>query len=131
MTSLVRRPSDHAAVSVSDPTERAFLRQLGKNVRLQRVNRDLSQEQLAQAARLSRNFVSSIERGTHGIDIVRLVRLAMALGVGLSDLLPDLADLTKQPAAKPTARPWPPAWFGSVSGSRPDLAARSEELFGE
>jgi hypothetical protein len=25
-------------------------------------------------------------------------------------------------------RPWPPAWFGAASGSRTDVAARSEEL---
>ena len=25
-------------------------------------------------------------------------------------------------------RPWPPSWFGAASGSRPDTAARSEEL---
>ncbi|WP_133782793.1 hypothetical protein [Kribbella sp. VKM Ac-2571] len=25
-------------------------------------------------------------------------------------------------------RPWPPSWFGSVTGSSPDIAARSEEI---
>jgi hypothetical protein len=31
---------------------------------------------------------------------------------------------------RPTERKasWPPAWFGAIKGSRPDTAARSEEL---
>lgn len=28
-------------------------------------------------------------------------------------------------------RSWPPAWFGAAKGSRPDVAARSEELLAE
>jgi transcriptional regulator with XRE-family HTH domain len=91
--------------AVSDPTEREFLRRLGKRVRLVRVDREVSQEQLAQATGMSRNFVSSIERGAHGVDIVRVVRLAVALDVGLPDLLPDLSEITRreqQPARQLT-----------------------------
>jgi hypothetical protein len=39
---------------------------------------------------MSRNFVSSIERGAHGIDILRIRRLALALGVDLDDLVPPI-----------------------------------------
>lgn len=28
-------------------------------------------------------------------------------------------------------RPWPPSWFGSVSGTAPDTAARVDELLAE
>jgi transcriptional regulator with XRE-family HTH domain len=74
----------------SDLDERAFLRSLGKRIRLLRVEHELSQEQLAHAAGMSRNFVSSIERGIHGIDIVRLLRLAAAFGISLDALLSNL-----------------------------------------
>jgi transcriptional regulator with XRE-family HTH domain len=74
--------------------ERLYLRGLGKRIRLLRVDRELSQEQLARAAGMSRNFVSSIERGAHGVDVVRLLRLASALDV-------DIAVLVSESAARP------------------------------
>jgi transcriptional regulator with XRE-family HTH domain len=67
--------------------ERQYLRGLGKRIRLIRVDRELSQEQLARAAGMSRNFVSSVERGAHGVDVVRLVRLAAALDVDVAVLV--------------------------------------------
>jgi transcriptional regulator with XRE-family HTH domain len=36
---------------------------------------------------MSRSFVSLIEKGTHGVDVVRLLRLAAALDVPLAELL--------------------------------------------
>ena len=69
------------------PPETAFLRALGKRVRLLRVARDLTQEQLADAAWMSRSFVSMIEKGCHGVDVVRLLRLAAVFGIPLTDLL--------------------------------------------
>jgi transcriptional regulator with XRE-family HTH domain len=52
----------------------------------------MSQQQLAAAAGMSRNFVSSIERGAHGVDVLRLLRLAAALDVGLVDLVDLVVD---------------------------------------
>jgi transcriptional regulator with XRE-family HTH domain len=69
--------------------EYAYLRRLGKRVRLLRLTRELSQEQLADASAMSRNFVSSIERGAHGVDVVRLLRLAGALGVSIEQIVAD------------------------------------------
>jgi transcriptional regulator with XRE-family HTH domain len=75
--------------------ERLYLRGLGKRIRLLRVDRELSQEQLARASGMSRNFVSSIERGAHGVDVVRLLRLASALDV-------DIAALVAEPGKRPS-----------------------------
>jgi transcriptional regulator with XRE-family HTH domain len=71
-----------------DQNERNFLRALGKRVRLRRVDCELTQGELAGRAGMSRNFVSSIERGAHGVDIVRIRRIALALGVSLAELVP-------------------------------------------
>jgi transcriptional regulator with XRE-family HTH domain len=60
---------------------------LGKRVRLLRLTREMTQDQLAAASGMSRSFVSLIEHGTHGVDVVRLLRLAAALDVPLVDLL--------------------------------------------
>jgi transcriptional regulator with XRE-family HTH domain len=70
--------------------QRDFLRAMGKRIRLVRVDRELSQEQLARAAGMSRNFVSSVERGAHGVDVVRLACLARALGIEIAALLPEV-----------------------------------------
>ena len=65
----------------------AFLRALGKRVRIARLIQELTQEQLAEAAGMSRSFVSLIEKGTHGVDVVRLARLADALDLSPAELI--------------------------------------------
>jgi transcriptional regulator with XRE-family HTH domain len=69
------------------PADTDFLRTLGKRIRLLRRARELTQDQLADAAGMSRSFVSLIEHGGHGIDVVRLLRLAEVLGLPLPALL--------------------------------------------
>ncbi len=75
--------------SGGEPDPEAYLRALGKRVRILRLTRELTQEELAAAAGMSRNFVSLIEHGAHGIDVVRLLRLAAALDVPIDELLRD------------------------------------------
>jgi transcriptional regulator with XRE-family HTH domain len=78
----------------ADPVDPAglFLRTLGKRIRLARLVRELTQAELADAAGLSRNFLSLIEHGAHGVDVVRLFRLAAALDMPLVDLVDDRSD---------------------------------------
>ena len=64
-----------------------FRRALRKRLRLLRLVRELTQEELGQAAGVSRNFVSLLEHGSHCPDVVRLMRLASGLGVPLAELL--------------------------------------------
>jgi transcriptional regulator with XRE-family HTH domain len=73
--------------SGGEPDPAAYLRALGKRVRILRLTREMTQEQLAAAAGMSRNFVSLLEHGTHGVDVVRLLRLAAALDVSIEELL--------------------------------------------
>ena len=60
----------------------AWLRGLGRRVRILRLTREMTQDDLATAAGMSRSFVSLIEKGTHGVDVVRLLRLAAAAAGG-------------------------------------------------
>lgn len=69
------------------PDTAAFLRALGKRVRLLRLTAELTQDQLAVKSGMSRSFVSLIEHGAHGIDVARLARLAAALDRPLSALI--------------------------------------------
>ena len=87
MTALPTTSAVGAKRAGRESADAEFLRRLGKRIRLVRVDRGLSQEQLAGTAGMSRNFVSSIERGAHGVDVVRLRWLAMALDVPLTVLI--------------------------------------------
>lgn len=69
------------------PQDRAFLRELGRRVRLNRRYQDLTQAELADRAGLSRSFVAVFETGRHGIDVSSLRRLADALGLPLPTLI--------------------------------------------
>ena len=68
-------------------TDEVYRRTVGKRIRVWRVLHDATQDDLARAAGVTRNFVSAIERGVQGLDAVRLRRLAAAMGMPLCSLL--------------------------------------------
>ena len=65
----------------------AYRRAVGKRIRIWRVVHDRSQDDLAVAAGVTRNFVSAIERSAQGLDAWRLLLIADALDVTLDWLL--------------------------------------------
>lgn len=67
--------------------DEAYIRELARRVRLHRRYHNLTQQQLADRAGLSRAFVASFETGKHGIQVTSLRRVAAALGVALSALV--------------------------------------------
>jgi len=56
-------------------------------IRNRRLALGLSQEDLAERAKLHRNSVGLVERGKHSLGLLALLRLADALGVNASELL--------------------------------------------
>jgi transcriptional regulator with XRE-family HTH domain len=73
---------------VNRPVDEATLRQqVGRRIYLRRVWLDLTQQEVADKGRVSRNFVSAIERGVQGLDAWRLWRVAEALGATLDWVL--------------------------------------------
>lgn len=60
---------------------------LGVNVRHYRLQKRMTQEQLANAAGMERSYVSDLERGTRNPSVAALGRLASALQVAPSVLL--------------------------------------------
>jgi transcriptional regulator with XRE-family HTH domain len=67
--------------------EYEYRRLVGKRVRAERVWQDLSQDEVAHQAGVTRNFVSAIERGVQGLDAFRLRSVAEALGLTFEDLM--------------------------------------------
>jgi transcriptional regulator with XRE-family HTH domain len=74
---------------VTDRSEsREFVCRFGLGLKLLRVKRGLTQEQLAEAAGMHRTFIGCLERGERGVNVDRLPDLARALGVEEHELIP-------------------------------------------
>ncbi len=73
-------------------TDEVFRREVGRRVRLNRLVQRLTQQDVADRAGVSRSFVSLFEKGGHGIDVLALRRIALALGVPLSELVTEPGD---------------------------------------
>jgi transcriptional regulator with XRE-family HTH domain len=61
---------------------------LGREIRRHRKAKKLSQEQLAECAELTRNYIGYLERGERNPRVKTLFQLARALDVGIADLMP-------------------------------------------
>jgi transcriptional regulator with XRE-family HTH domain len=57
------------------------------NMRRIRREKGLTQEQVAEAADLHPNYISSVERGERNISICNIARIADALGIGMEALV--------------------------------------------
>ena len=65
---------------------------MGRNVRVLRLERGLTQEELAHRCEMERSYVSDLERGRRNPSVKALGRLAAALGVAPEALLRAIAD---------------------------------------
>ena len=70
--------------------DRSFLKDVGHRIRDLRLNRKLTQAQLADVCELHRTFIGSVERGERNISILNLRLLAKKLRVPLSELFEKL-----------------------------------------
>jgi transcriptional regulator with XRE-family HTH domain len=93
------------------PKNQRILSQLGENIKLARLRRKISAEQLAERAQISRYTVWQIEKGTPGVSIAAYLQALFVLGlekdlgeVGSQDILgrklQDLGLVTKKRAPK-------------------------------
>ena len=63
------------------PKASRILKELGENIKLARLRRRLSSEQVAERANISRPTLSSIEKGAPGVSIGSYLRVLMVLGL--------------------------------------------------
>ena len=63
------------------------LRNIGRQFRLERIKRDLSQERFAEIADVHTNYIGKVERGEQNLTIKKLVELANSLNVPVKNIL--------------------------------------------
>ena len=61
----------------------------GQNLRKIRIEKNISQEELAFRSGLHRTYVSSVERGERNISLENIEKLAHALEIPMEDLIPE------------------------------------------
>ena len=66
------------------------LRNLGINIKSERLRRDISQEKLAELTNISRNSISLIETGKINPTILKVIDIANVLGVEVTLLTRDV-----------------------------------------
>ena len=62
-------------------------KRFGLKIRKLRTMRGLSQEMLAEKAKLHRTYIGGVERGERNISLVNIEKLAVALGVTVESIM--------------------------------------------
>ncbi len=64
-----------------------LLKKFGKNVKIERIKKDLTQEMLAEIMDVSQNYIASIECGNANMSLAKVLELSNFLKVDISKLL--------------------------------------------
>jgi len=64
-----------------------LLKRFGKNVKIERIKKDLTQEQLAELMGVSQHYVACIEIGRQNMSLGKILELANFLKVDINSLL--------------------------------------------
>lgn len=64
-----------------------LLKKFGKNVKLERIKKDLTQEKFAEIMDVSQNYVANIECGKANMSLAKVLELSEFLGVPIERLL--------------------------------------------
>ena len=64
-----------------------LLKRFGKNVKIERIKKDLTQEQLAENMDVSQNYLACIECGRQNMSLAKVLELSQALGINIENLL--------------------------------------------
>ena len=67
--------------------KKELLKRFGKNVKIERIKKDLMQEMLAEIMDVSQNYIASIECGNANMSLAKVLELSNFLKVDISNLL--------------------------------------------
>lgn len=64
-----------------------LLKHFGKNVKIERIKKDLTQEQLAEIMNISQNYIANVECGKVNMSLAKVLELSRGLNVNINVLL--------------------------------------------
>lgn len=64
-----------------------LLKRFGKNVKIERIKRDLTQENLSEILDVNQNYIACIEQGRQNMSLGKILELANALQTDIENLL--------------------------------------------
>ena len=64
-----------------------LLKKFGKNVKIERIKKDLTQEQLAEIMNVSQNYIANIECGKANMSLGKILELSKYMKVDINNLL--------------------------------------------
>ena len=64
-----------------------LLKNFGKNVKIERIKKDLTQEQFAEILGVSTNYVACVENGRQNMSLGKILELSHALLIDINKLL--------------------------------------------
>ena len=67
--------------------KRELLKNFGKNVKIERIKKDLTQEQFAEILGVSTNYVACVENGRQNMSLGKILELSHALLIEINKLL--------------------------------------------
>jgi transcriptional regulator with XRE-family HTH domain len=77
---------DVPIAAMDDRAERRVLRQFGARVRRIRLQKGMTQEDLAFTCGLDRSYIGSVERGERNVSLLNMHKIVRALGVPMKEL---------------------------------------------
>ena len=73
--------------TLSIASDSAVLKELGARLKVYRLSKGITQEELAEIAGFTRSYYTEIETGKRNTSILNLYRLSLALDVSLKDIV--------------------------------------------
>ena len=67
--------------------KKQLLKKFGKNVKIERIKKDLTQEQFAEILGVSTNYVACVENGRQNMSLGKILELSHALLIDINKLL--------------------------------------------
>ena len=67
--------------------KRELLKNFGKNVKIERIKKDLTQEQFAELLNVSTNYIACIENGRKNMSLGKILELAKKYKKNIENLL--------------------------------------------
>ena len=64
-----------------------MLKRFGKNVKIERIKQDLTQEAFAEKLNVSQNYIANIECGKANMSLAKVLELAECLNIPIEHLL--------------------------------------------